>query len=206
MSRFKTTRREILQRFASGTVVGALGSLYAPTARPQDGSPEPVGPRVTGPVIRKGDSDYEAWRRSMVFHLDKPDRYPDMIVQARSVDDVQAAVRYAAKNNLKVTSRAGGHNATGSSLRNGGICLDLSALNDIQIDTDRGLALTQPGARSVQLSAQAGAMGLSFPVPHCPSVGLGGFVLGGGIGLNYSSRGGFRVAVDRRGRDRHGGR
>ena len=41
------------------------------------------------------------------------------------------------------------------------------------------------------LTAQAGARGFSFPVPHCPTVGIGGFVIGGGIGLNYPSRGGF---------------
>lgn len=32
--------------------------------------------------------------------------------------------------------------------------------------------------------------GLSFPVPHCPSVGLSGFTMGGGIGWNYPQRGG----------------
>lgn len=193
MKQSKSSRREILKRFASGTVIGALGSLYARAASPDAEDPalsEP-GPRVGGPVIRKGDADYEAWRQSMVFHRSKPDRYPDMIVQVRSVEDVQAAVRFAAQNKLKVTTRSGGHNATGSSLRNGGLCLDLSALNNIRIDDEKQIALTQPGVRSVQLAAKAGSRGFSFPVPHCPTVGLGGFVMGGGIGLNYSSRGGF---------------
>jgi len=193
MKQSKSSRREILKRFASGTVIGALGSLYAQSASPKADDPTlpGSGPRVDGPVIRRSDADYEAWRQAMVFHRSKPDRYPDMIVQARSVQDVQAAVLYAAKNKLKVTTRSGGHNATGSSLRNGGLCIDLSSLNNVQIDDERQLALTQPGVRSVQLTAQAGSRGFSFPVPHCPTVGMGGFVLGGGIGLNYSSRGGF---------------
>lgn len=189
----RSTRREILNRFLSGTVIGALGSLYSRSALPQagDSGPDGTGPRVSGTVVRKGDPDYESWRRSMVFHRSKPDRYPDMILQARSVDDVQAAVRYAADNNLKVTTRSGGHNATGASLRNGGLCIDVSPLANVQIDDERQIALTQPGVKSIQLSAEAGTRGFSFPVPHCPTVGIGGFVIGGGIGLNYQSRGGF---------------
>ena len=38
--------------------------------------------------------------------------------------------------------------------------------------------------------AVARAQGLSFPVPHCPSVGLSGFTMGGGIGWNYPQCGG----------------
>ena len=40
--------------------------------------------------------------------MSKPKRYPDLIVQARSADDVAAAVRYAASNKLKVALRSGG--------------------------------------------------------------------------------------------------
>lgn len=39
--------------------------------------------------------------------------------------------------------------------------------------------------------AAARARGLSFPVPHCPSVGLSGFTMGGGIGWNYPQCGGM---------------
>lgn len=188
MKRFNTSRRAFLQHFAAGTVVGALGTLYADRGAAQAAAD---GPRVGGPVIRKGDADYEAWRQSMVFHRSKPGRYPDMIVQAQSVADVQAAVRYAADNKLKVTARSGGHNATGASLRNGGLCIDLSPLTGVRVDKERQIALTQPGVKGIQLTTQAGAEGFSFPVPHCPTVGIGGFVIGGGIGMNFSSRGGF---------------
>ena len=126
----------------------------------------------------------------MVWHKSKPDRYPDIIIQARSEQDVVAAVKFAAQSKLKVTTRSGGHNATGASLRDGGILIDLSALNDVQIDVPTQIASIQPAARSLQLLTRAQEKGLGFPVPHCPSVGMGGFVLGGGIGWNYAHRGG----------------
>ncbi len=186
----RSTRRDILKRWASATVIGALGSLYSGSLLAAGGTPA-GGPRVGGRVVHRGDPDYEQWRQAMVFHRSKPNRYPDMIVQARSVADVQAAVRYAADHGLKIAGRSGGHNATGAAVRDGGICLDLSGLHEVQIDPQRRLALTQPGVKSLQFTAQAGAAGFSFPVPHCPTVGIGGFVIGGGIGLNYPSRGGF---------------
>ncbi len=101
-----------------------------------------------------------------------------------------AAVNFAAKNNIKVAIRSGVHNSTGPSLRDGGVLIDLSLLYDIQVDVSKQIASIQPGVRSLQLVTQTRAKGLSFPVPHCPSVGLGGFLMGGGIGWNYGHRGG----------------
>lgn len=126
----------------------------------------------------------------MVWHTSKPARYPDVIIQARSDQDVSASVRFAAQNNLKVATRSGGHSATGASLRDGGVLIDLSAMTGVQVDVPRQIASIQPGVRSLQLITETGAKGLSFPGPHCPSVGLGGFLMGGGIGWNYAHRGG----------------
>lgn len=193
MNQTTPTRREILKRLAFGTVVGALGSLRSGTifAGQSDAALGGSISGVEGTVVRRGDENYELWRRSMVWHKSKPDRYPDVIIQASSEKDVIAAVQFAAKNNLKVAVRSGGHNSTGSSLRDGGVCIDLSSLNDVQVDVTRQIARVQPGARSIQLTLEAGAKGFSFPVPHCPTVGLGGFLMGGGIGWNYTHRGGF---------------
>lgn len=193
MNRTGSSRREILKKLASGTVVGALGSLRSGTlfAGQNDDTSGGSIPGVEGTVVRRGDENYETWRQSMVWHKSKPRRYPDMIVQARSDEDVIAAVKHAAKNKLKVTTRSGGHSATGASLRDGGVVIDLSTLTDIRIDARNQIAFCQPGANSVQLTAEAGAQGFSFPGPHCPTVGMGGFLMGGGIGWNYTHRGGF---------------
>ncbi len=55
-------------------------------------------------------------------------------------------------------------------------------------DVSKQIASIQPGIRSLQLVTQTRTKGLSFPAPHCPSVGLGGFLMGGGIGWNYGHR------------------
>jgi FAD/FMN-containing dehydrogenase len=64
---------------------------------------------LTGSGFHRGDSGYEDARRATVWNVRLPDRYPAVIVQARSVDDVEAAVRYAAAHGLRVGARSGGH-------------------------------------------------------------------------------------------------
>lgn len=190
MNNEQSSRRRALLQLASMTALGAINTLRAPKAFAADKTPRLSIPGFGGKVIRRQDFDYEMWRQSMVWHMSKPKRYPDVIVQAKSEQDVIAAVKYAAKNKLKIAVRSGGHNSCGPSVRDGGMLIDLSAMNDIKIDATKKVASVQTGVRSLELIQAAREVGLSFPVPHCPSVGLGGFTMGGGIGWNYSQRGG----------------
>ncbi|HNB78572.1 MAG TPA: FAD-binding oxidoreductase [Rhodocyclaceae bacterium] len=186
-----SSRRRTLKQLAGMTALGALNALHAPNTLAAGPKPPRLSiPGVGGKIIRRQDPDYELWRQAMVWHQSKPKRYPDVIVQARNDKDVIGAVKYAAKKNLKVAVRSGGHNANGSSLRDGGMLIDVSAMSAIRIDAAKQLASVQPGTRALGLVQAAGEKGLSFPVPHCPSVGLGGFTMGGGIGWNYPQRGG----------------
>jgi FAD/FMN-containing dehydrogenase len=180
-----------LQNLVGLTALGAFNSLRLPRVQAAGATERLAIAGVAGKVIRREDPDYELWRQSLVWHMSKPKRYPDLIVQAKSTEDVVGAVRHAASHGLKVVLRSGGHNSTGSSLRDGGLALDVSAMGGIQIDQGRQVASIQPGVRSLELVKAARSKGLSFPVPHCPSVGLAGFTLGGGIGWNYAQRGGM---------------
>ena len=194
MSHNGETRRLVLKQLAAMTALGAFNLLRSGPAAAAQQALQPYTtriPGVGGKVISKQDGNYELWRQAMVWHHSKPKRYPDLIVQAQSVDDVVAAVNYAAKEKLKISIRAGGHNSTGTSVRQGGMVLDLSMLTDIEIDPVKQVAAVQPGVRSLDLVTAARARGLSFPVPHCPSVGLSGFTMGGGIGWNYPQWGGM---------------
>lgn len=190
MNEQAASRRRALQQLAAMTALGAVNALRAPRALAADKPTRLSIPGVAGKVVRRQDKDYEVWRQAMVWHMSKPKRYPDVIVQAKSEQDVIAAVRYAAEHKLKVAVRSGGHNSNGPSLRDGGLLIDVSAMDEIKIDVAKQVASIQPGVRSLEMVQAARAQGLSFPVPHCPSVGLGGFTMGGGLGWNWSQRGG----------------
>ena len=100
--------------------------------------------QVEGRVKRRSDSDYELWR-SNGFNRRIPHRKPEFIVRARTAHDVVEAVRFARAEGIKVSVRGRGHNWFGSSLRNGGMLIDLSALHEIAVDAARASASVQVG-------------------------------------------------------------
>lgn len=190
MKDINSSRRLILKQMATMGVAGALTSLRSlPLAASE--TKNNLNSVVPSNVIHRQHEDYEIWRQSMHWHHSKPERYPAVIVQAQSEQEVVAAINLARQQNHKIAVRASGHNAAGSAVRNGGMLLDVAGLNELKIDAANKIASIQPGVKSLQLVTEAREHGLCYPVPHCPSVSVTGFSMGGGIGWNYSQLGGM---------------
>ena len=145
--------------------------------------------RVEGKVTRATDDGYEQLRRAMTWNQLTPARYPELIVQAATEQDVVEAVRFAHANEIKVAVRGGGHSWVGFSLRDAGLLIDLGNLKQVSIDAEARTATVQPGATGRELNDQLAAHGLAFPVGHAPSVPMSGFLLNGGLGWNFNSWG-----------------
>ncbi|MEU6540006.1 FAD-binding oxidoreductase [Streptomyces sp. NPDC047000] len=137
-----------------------------------------------GAVVRRGDARYEQARLGAVWNERKPDRFPEVIVVAEDEQDVVAAVRLARAEGLKVSVRSGGHSWVGNGVRDGGLLVDLSRLQEITVDPERRTAAVQPSAKGPAIQQALAPHGLFFPTGHAPTVGIGGFVLGGGYGWN----------------------
>ena len=128
-------RRDVLRQLGALGVTGAIGQLYSGSLFAGPGEvAKGLDQLLDGEVINREDDQYEAWRNSMVWHLRKPDRYPDTITRARSEQDVSAAVKYATDNGLRVSARSSGHNSTGAALRDGGLLIDLALLRSVEIN------------------------------------------------------------------------
>ncbi|GED86209.1 FAD-binding oxidoreductase [Streptomyces sp. 6-11-2] len=140
--------------------------------------------RIEGAVLRRGDADYETARARALWNELKPDRYPDLIVRAACERDVQEVLKLAVSSGLRLAVRAGGHSWCGSPLRDGGVLLDLSGLNQWEIDADSATATVQPGVIGSRFAKELARRDLAFPAGHCPSVALGGYLLSGGLGWN----------------------
>lgn len=143
---------------------------------------------VRGTVIASEDAGYEPARKSLLWNGRKPSRFPRLIVRAANVEDVQAVVRFAAEHGQRVSPRGGGHHWSCIALQEG-IVLDLSALNHIQIDAGNRTAEVGPTARNGELASALAAQGLAFPVGHCATVPMSGYLLGGGFGWNSGAWG-----------------
>ncbi len=133
-------------------------------------------------VLRRGDAGYEPARRDCVWNGRIADRFPELIVQAHSEEDVVRALRTARERDMQVGVRSGGHSWSGSHLRDGGMLLDLSRLADVSLDAAARTAAVQPGVRGSDLVGMLRAHDLFFPVGHCQGVAVGGYLLQGGFG------------------------
>ena len=143
----------------------------------------------TGSFLRYGEPDYEQARQSAVWNGRKPDRFPDFILIAADAQDVVRGVRFARENGLKVGIRSGGHSIVATGVRQGGLLIDLSQLTGIEVDAAGRTAWIGPGVRGRQLGLALQSENLSFPFGGSPTVGLGGYLLTGGYGLNGKSLG-----------------
>jgi hypothetical protein len=80
--------------------------------------------------------------------------------------------------------RAGGHSYAGYSSGNGIVVADVSRLNRVKVSGSR--ATVGAGAKLIGVYDALSNHGVTIPGGSCPTVGIAGLALGGGIG--YSSR------------------
>jgi FAD/FMN-containing dehydrogenase len=124
-------------------------------------------------------ADYERLRR--VWN-GIADRRPAAIIQARDVADAVKVVRLAAKRESLLAVRCGGHSFPGLSTCDGGIVLDLSAMNQVTVDPLSRTAEVEGGALLGRLDAAGAAEGLVVPSGVVSHTGVAGLTLGGGMG------------------------
>ena len=137
-----------------------------------------------GRVVVRGNADFESWRTSMPWQSWVADRYPALIVRPNNRAEAIAAVRYAGQNDFRVAVKSGGHNLSEAFLRDDSLLLDLGELQGMSVDPIAQTAWVEPSLWSQFLIKQVAQHNLAFPVAHCATVPMGGYLLGGGVGVN----------------------
>ena len=110
---------------------------------------------------------------------------PARIIVCTTPADVHRALQTAVHDGIRPTVRSGGHCYENFSANNpGGVLLDLSQLNIVDLDPRTGEYCVAPGAvlGDVYQSLYK-RYGLTLPAGSCYSVGAGGHISGGGYGL-----------------------
>jgi FAD/FMN-containing dehydrogenase len=140
---------------------------------------------LAGEIIWRGEPGYEQARAGPIFNARRPDRYPAAVLLAETEADVVAGVNLARERGLRVSVRSGGHSWAAWSVRDEALLIDLGAMREMTFDQDTGIATANPAVQGgTELTPFLGSHGAAFPGGHCPSVGLGGFLLQGGQGWN----------------------
>ena len=177
----RITRATLLRRGAGlAAGAGTLGAAARLRAAPRPPLSE-LAAATSGPLLRPGSPGYGAARRVVNARYDTA--RPLAVLQARDASDVRAAVRWSARHDVRMVARSGGHSYAGYSTADGGLVVDLSALNGIAVSADRRTVQIGAGVRLIDMYSALARRGLTVPGGSCPTVGIGGLALGGGIGL-----------------------
>jgi FAD/FMN-containing dehydrogenase len=140
----------------------------------------PVGYGLAGRLLLRGDPGYEQARTGRIFNARRPDRFPAAVLLAESDDDVIEGVRLAAERGRPVSVRSCGHSWAAWSLSDDALLNDLGGMRDIDFDQGTGVASVRPAVRGgAELAPFLAARDRAFPGGHCPSFGVGGFLLQG---------------------------
>jgi FAD/FMN-containing dehydrogenase len=110
------------------------------------------------------------------------DKRPAIIAQCVGVADVIDAVNFAREHNLLVAVRGGGHNVAGNAVCDGGIVIDLSAMNGVRVDPTARRAWAGGGATLGDVDRETQAFGLAAPLGVVSLTGIAGLTLCGGMG------------------------
>lgn len=87
----------------------------------------------------------------------------------------------AAAGRVTLAARSGGHCYAGYSVPESGLVVDVAAMN--QVDVQGTQAVIGAGAKLKDVYAGLAAAGRALPAGSCPTVGIAGLTLGGGIGV-----------------------
>ncbi|VEA68990.1 6-hydroxy-D-nicotine oxidase [Serratia plymuthica] len=148
---------------------------------------------LQGRIRSRYHPEYVGWLRQSTWNQREFGRMPEMIVRAETVEDVVETVCFADRHRHPISVRAGGYSYGGGLLRDNSIFLDISALCELEIDPDHAMAKVGPGITCRELSAGLEKQGLAFPAGHDGNAAIGGFLLGGGMGINSAAWGGMGV-------------
>jgi hypothetical protein len=132
-----------------------------------------------GRVVAPGDPGYDQARTVFYGGID---RRPAVIVRPTTPAEVAHVVTLARDSGLELAVRSGGHSPAGHSVSDGGIVLDLGAMNALDIDVAGRTAWAQTGLTAGEYTTAAAAHGLATGFGDTASVGIGGLTLAGGVG------------------------
>ncbi|GHO48093.1 FAD-binding oxidoreductase [Ktedonospora formicarum] len=139
-----------------------------------------LGQNLKGELVRPDSSKYETARQ--LFNPRFDGIKPAGIAYCTSVDDVKTCLSFAKRFNLPFTPRSGGHSYAGYSTGTG-LIIDMTRVNKIDVNAGGGTATIGGGARLIDVYSALTDQGVIMPAGSCPTVGVAGLTMGGGIGV-----------------------
>lgn len=158
-------------------------SLASPSSSRTSSEPLPwsqLRGQLAGSLVLPSDSDYAVDKQLYDPVFDTVS--PQAIAYCRSTSDVQRCIAFARNHTVAIALRSGGHSYAGYSTTTG-LLIDVSHMNQVAFNPATATASVGSGTLQIDLYAQLAASGQTVPGASCPTVGMAGLTLGGGIGV-----------------------
>lgn len=161
----------------SSTAAGATRTI---TSRASGGPPDfsALASNLDGALVLPDDDGYRTAAR--LFNPRFDDVHPQAVAQCSSGDDVTECMRFARDSEIPLAIRSGAHCYEGWSV-GPGMVIDTSPIDAVTIEA--GTATVGAGARLIDVYAALAKAGVGIPGGSCPTVGIAGLTLGGGLGV-----------------------
>ncbi|MFP3920620.1 MAG: FAD-binding oxidoreductase [Dichotomicrobium sp.] len=140
---------------------------------------EAFADNLGGEVLQPHDAGFD---KSVRIWNAAARKQPGLVARCRSAVDVATAVNFARENGLVVAVRGGGHNVAGTATCEGGLMIDLSPMNAVEVDPQARTARAGGGATWADLDAGTQKYGLATAGGLVSKTGIAGLTLGGGLG------------------------
>ena len=135
---------------------------------------------LAGSLVLPSSSSYA--NAKLVYNLRFAEADPAAVAYCANASDVQRCIGFARDHGVAATPRSGGHSYAGYSTGTG-LVIDVSRMNTVSSDTGDMSAVVGSGTQLVDVYDQLSNAGMLLPAGSCPSVGIAGLTLGGGIGV-----------------------
>lgn len=136
---------------------------------------------LTGRIVIPSDPSYNEARQGYNRAVQQ---YPLIIDYCRDKWDIANAVIWSKKHHVPLRIRGGGHNYEGYSNGSCTLVIDVSSMTEMDLDERKNLLYVQGGVTNRLVYEFVSSKGYPFPGGTCPTVGVGGYTLGGGWGLS----------------------
>jgi FAD/FMN-containing dehydrogenase len=168
--------RELPSPLPTGPIRGTAARAERRDGIDYDGVPR----SLAATAVEPGDIEYSGLRSNYM----RGGR-PGIVLRPRNAAEVADALAYARRHpGLPLGVRSGGHGVSGRSTNDGGIVIDLGALDGVEVlDEAARRVRVGPGARWKQVAAALEPYGWALSSGDYGGVGVGGLATAGGIGL-----------------------
>lgn len=174
-----TLREAAARAVPGGFAAGSLRKAAALTKRRPGIDYEGIPAPLAASAIEPGDHGYAKVRSTYMRG-----GAPGLVLPVRTPAELAEALAYArCHRDVPLAIRSGGHGISGRSTNDGGIVIDLGAMNAIEvIDPERRRVRVGPAARWKDIALALAPHGLAISSGDYGGVGAGGLATAGGIG------------------------